>query len=175
MNQVASVLVESPTLPTLVDTPETNLSHEIGELWQTHSQAQTSLNKSREELKAIRTQLSQKLHALKTVLARPGRAGEWSGFLQAQNIPRSTADRLVRNHEKALATGTGNCTAEQIPESTEVIVRRYLQGLWPRLSKVLTTREAVNLFITELTKTAEVSFSSDTEAPSSSVAEAMAV
>jgi hypothetical protein len=39
-----------------------------------------------------------------------------------------------------------------------VVVRRYVRALWPRLCKVLTSREAVHVFIVELHHTAERSF-----------------
>jgi hypothetical protein len=79
-------------------------------------------------------------------------------FLDAQAIPRSTADLLVRNHEKALNTEGGNCGSGQISEPTDVTVRRYLHGLWPRLNRVLKTREAVEVFIGELKHLSENSF-----------------
>ena len=137
-----------------LDPTEVNLSTEIEQLWQVHSNAQTSLNRSRAEVKVVRDDLSRRLHELKAVLSRPGRGGAWSSFLQVQKIPRSTADRLVRGHEKKLVSEQ-NCTAEQIVEPTEVTVRRYLQGLWPRLSRVLTTSEAVALFIAALNQAAK--------------------
>ena len=154
-------------VPTDTDSAEAELTNEIGKLWQVHAEAQTSVRKSRDELKLIRTSLSQRLHELKAVLSRPGRGGAWSSFLVAQKIPRSTGDRLVRAHEKTLNRDGENCATEQISEPIEVMVRRYLQGLWPRLSRVLTTREAVELFIAELRHTAEKSLGVDTQAPGS--------
>jgi hypothetical protein len=154
-------------VPTDTDSAEAELTNEIADMWRVHTQAQTSLHKTRAELKHIRTNLSHRLHELKAVLSRPGRGGAWSSFLEAQKIPRSTADRLVRTHEKTLVPDGENCATEQIPEPTEVSVRRYLQGLWPRLSRVLTTREAVELFIAELRHTAEKSLGVDTQAPGS--------
>ncbi len=156
----------APTVgvPTTIDSAETQLTNEIADMWRTHNQAQTSLHKTRAELKQIRTELSQRLHELKAVLSRPGRAGGWSSFLDAQAIPRSTADRLVRNHEKALNTEGGNCVSEQIPDPTDVIVRRYFSALWPRLSRVLKSRESIEIFIVELKQTAEKSFGADAQA-----------
>jgi hypothetical protein len=140
---------------------EAQLVNEVGELWQVHDKAKTSLHQTRDELKRIRTDLSERLHALKHLLSRPGRGGAWSSFLQAQKIPRSTADRLVRGHEKTTMPDGKNSADEQISEPTEVAVRRYVRALWPRLTKVLTTSEAVEVFIVELRFTAEKSFAGE--------------
>jgi hypothetical protein len=148
---------------------EEKLSNEVDVLWKAHTEAQGSVRKSREELKEIRANLSARLRELKSVLSRPGRGGAWSSFLETQKIPRSSADRLVRSYEKTLGTGEKNCTAEQIHEATEVTVRRYMQGLWPRLSRVLATRESVELFIAVLRETAEKSFAASGESSDSSV------
>jgi hypothetical protein len=153
--------------PSVVDPGEAQLVDEVGELWQVHNHAKTSLHQTRDELKRIRTDLSQRLSALKQVLSRPGRGGAWSSFLQAQSIPRSTADRLVRGHEKTTMADQKNCAIEQIQEPIDVVVRRYVHALWPRLSKILTTRESVQLFIVELDRTAEKSFAQDASLGSS--------
>src|SRR5260370_3764818 len=105
-------------VPTIVDAAETQLAHEIGELWQVHTQAQTSLHKTRDELKFIRTNHAQRLHELKAVLSRPGRGGAWSSFLETQRIPRSTADRLVRGYEKTPCAANKTCTSEHTPDTT---------------------------------------------------------
>jgi hypothetical protein len=144
-------------ISTIDNSSEVRLTNAVGELWHVHNQAKTLLHQSREELKGIRADLSRRLHELKSVLSRPGRGGAWSSFLQGQKIPRSTADRLVRGYEKTTMSGGGNCAIEQT-EPTEVVVRRYVRALWPRLSRVLTTSEAVHIFIVELHRTAERSF-----------------
>jgi hypothetical protein len=137
---------------------EANLISEVGSLWRVHCSASASLNKSRAELKALRRDLATKLYELKSVLSRPGRAGAWSSYLQSERMPRSTADRLVRAHEKAVVRERGNCTTEQITEPAEVVARRYLQGLWPKLSRVLTTPDAVEVFVAELWNRAQAAF-----------------
>jgi len=137
---------------------EPQLVGEIGDLWQLHAQTQGTLQKSREEIKRIRADLSERLHQLKAVLSRPGRGGAWSSFLGAQKIPRSTADRLVRGHEKTIAVNEGNCTTEQISEPDEAVVRRYCRGLWPKLSKVLTNTDLMEVFVGELRLTAKRTF-----------------
>lgn len=141
---------------------EAALVNEVGALWKTHAGLQTTAHKTRGELKAIRLDLGKRLHELKSVLSRPGRGGAWSSFLESQQIPRSSADRLVRAHERTLTPGGENRTNEQISDTPEVVIRRYLQGLWPRLSRILATPESVELFVVMLRETAERSLGSDT-------------
>jgi hypothetical protein len=144
--------------PTASDCDEPQLLGEISDLWQIHAQTQGTLKKSREDIKRIRADLSERLHQLKAVLSRPGRGGAWSSFLGAQKIPRSTADRLVRGHEKTIAVKEGNCTTEQISEPDEVVVRRYCRGLWPKLSKLLTNTDLMEIFVAELRLIAKSTF-----------------
>jgi hypothetical protein len=151
----SNTVMEAPT-PSEHDEPQ--LIGEIGDLWQIHAQTQGTLKKSREEIKRIRADLSERLHQLKAVLSRPGRGGAWSSFLETQKIPRSTADRLVRGHQKANTMQEGNCVTEQIPEPDEVVVRRHCRGLWPRLSRVLTNTDLVEVFVAELWLTANGTF-----------------
>lgn len=140
------------------DPAEAQLTTEVRDLWKSHNQARGVVRKSREELKVIRTTLAERLHELKGILCRPGRGGAWSAFVEAHQIARSTADRLVACHEKAVAVEDGNCPSEQIQEPTDVIIRRYVAGWWPKLRKVLTTPEAVDIFIAALRDAAEKSF-----------------
>ena len=144
--------------PAASEHDEPRLIGEISDLWQVHTQTQGALRKSREEIKQIRAELAKRLHELKSVLSRPGRGGAWSSFLQTQKIPRSTADRLVQGHQKTIAGQEGNCPTEQIPESAEVVARRYCRGLWPRLSRVLTNADLVEIFIAELWLAAKSAF-----------------
>ena len=120
------------------------------------------------KLKKIRADLSRHLHELKSVLSRPGRGGAWFSFLKEQSIPRSTADRMVNAHEKTISEEVGNClTGASKPEAAEVVVARYLHGLWPKLSRVLTTREHVEMFIAALTNIAEKSLVATDESSNS--------
>jgi hypothetical protein len=161
----SSPAVIDPSLPD--DPDEKHLTEEIGQLWKAHAKAQGNVRLNRDELKLIRTNLALHLRDLKLVLSRPGRGGAWSSFLAAQKIPRSTADRLVRGYEKTLGADGKNRTTEHINEPTEVAVGRYLRGLWPRLRRVLTTRESVDLFIAILRETAEKSFAANGESSES--------
>jgi hypothetical protein len=160
--------------PSFESTPEeVQLTEEIDQLWNAHSRAQGSLRKSREDAAKIRADLSVRLHQLKKVLSRPGRGGAWFSFLKAQAIPRSTADRLVNAHQKTISGVDGNCPtgASEKHEPMEVVVHRYLNGLWPKLSRVLTTREHVEMFIAALTNIAEKSFAAADESSNSPASE----
>jgi hypothetical protein len=136
---------------------EARLANEIVALWQARVSAHGSIRKSQEELRAIRASLAEKLHGFKLVLSRRGCQGGWSSFLNAQGFSRATADRLATAHEKSLAQAPGNCLAEQILEPDEDI-RRYVRALWPKLSRLLNNRMAVEVFATELNRVAEKSF-----------------
>jgi hypothetical protein len=165
-----AVPATSPTVAnsSVTDPDEKQLNNEIGQLWRAHSEAQGSLRMSREEVKKIRADLARHLHELKSVLSRPGRGGAWFSFLKEQSIPRSTADRMVNAHGKTIAEEVGNCpTGASKPEAAEVVVARYLHGLWPRLSRVLTTREHVEMFVAHLRQTALKSFAAADESSNS--------
>jgi hypothetical protein len=166
--QTEATPTENTELTPVVTEPiEAQLIADIREGWDTHASVQKSLHRTEDELRAIRVKLSASLHTLKSVLSRPGRAGEWSGFLESVKIPRSTADRLVLSHKKTLTPKSGNCATEQINEPTEIVVGRYLNALWPKLSRVLTTRKSVEIFVMELKKKADKRFGADEQAASS--------
>lgn len=142
---------------TLHDSAEAQLANKVGELWKVHVQASSALGKTREGLKRIRIHLARRLYDLKGVLSRPGRDGQWSSFLSVQGIPRSTADRLVRSHEQTLAPTGTNCPTGAI-ETIEVTILRQVRALWPRLSRMLTTPETVELFVSQLKRAADEAF-----------------
>jgi hypothetical protein len=128
---------------------EQRLATQIGELWSVHNQAQAAAAQSKEYLSEIRHQLGERLCEVKKLVARPGRGGGWSAFLAAQGIPRASADRYVQRYEKTLHPDS-NCLDESI-ESTELAVRKLFAAVWPRLRRVITSKEALDLFIHELT------------------------
>ena len=74
---------------------ERKLTADINALWSVHVQAQNTVATTKEELKVIRHKLGERLDEMKRLLARPGRNGKWSSFLQEYGIPRTTADRVV--------------------------------------------------------------------------------
>jgi hypothetical protein len=152
--------VQTLDVTAIDNSSEHELTNEVAGLWLSHNETKTSLHHTRDELKRIRTDLSQKLYDLKAVLSRPGRGGAWSSFLVSQDIPRSSADRLVRGHAKTISTDPDSCSGDQIiPETNEVVVHRYARAIWPKLSRILNTRESVQLFTSELHRISEKSFS----------------
>ncbi|HEX8800585.1 MAG TPA: hypothetical protein VF772_18335 [Terriglobales bacterium] len=84
---------------------ERKLATDINDLWSMHIQAQNTVATTKEELKVIRQRLGKRLIDMKLLLARPGRNGQWSSFLQEHGIPRTIADRLVARHERSLVPG----------------------------------------------------------------------
>ena len=167
------------TTPTVVDPAnpeptEAQLEKQVEALWQDHKQAKSSARKTNKELALIRADLARALHSLKNVFARPGCKGEWSSFLDGHSISRTTADRLVSAHEKSLAQPESNGTDGATEESTEAVVSRCLDRYWKRLSPVLSTPEAVELFIDGLRNLAQKSFGADDEASDSSASDVAA-
>jgi hypothetical protein len=154
---------ESGDTSTGIEATEAQLTSRICELWRVHVKANIAIGETREGLKRIRIQLSRRLHELKGILSRPGRGGEWSAFLASSGIPRSTADRLVRAHEGTLTPKSENCTTGATDEPIEATIQRQVRTLWPRMSQVLTTRESVEMFITEFRAIAERSIAVDTD------------
>jgi hypothetical protein len=128
---------------------ERNLATQIGELWSIHTQAEAAAVQSKEHLSQIRHKLGERLCEVKKLVARPGRRGGWSAFLAAQGIPRASADRYVQQYQQTLHPDS-NCLDESI-ESTELGVRRLFAAVWPRLRRVITSGEALDLFVRELT------------------------
>jgi hypothetical protein len=68
---------------------EATLSSEITVLWSAHQDGKAVAKRTRAELKAIRHSLGERLHAMKALLARSGRSGQWSAFLRESRIPRA--------------------------------------------------------------------------------------
>jgi hypothetical protein len=75
----------------------------------------------------------------------------------------------VRAYKKTICADPDSCTSEHIPEPAEVVVQRYVRALWPKLKKVLTCREAVQVFVAELNRMAEKSFADSPSSGSSHV------
>jgi hypothetical protein len=69
-----------------------------------------------------------------------------------------------------------SCTTGSTPDPIEVTVRKRVHALWPKLKKILTTSQSIELFIAELRATAERSIAVNnaamTSAQESRVAEA---
>src|SRR5579872_2080932 len=98
------VTTEAQPAPTQPDdsTIETQLANQISSLWKETTRLSADRRASARELRQIRSALAERLYEMKSLLSRPGRNGEWRGWLREQAIPRSTADRLVSRHAETL-------------------------------------------------------------------------
>lgn len=74
------------------------LSGEIVNQWFQRKCIQREMNGLQAELSRMDGVLSGLLYEQKKKLSRLGRNGAWNGWLRQNNIPRSTADRLVLEH-----------------------------------------------------------------------------
>src|ERR1019366_5245736 len=90
-------------------------------------------------------------------LSRPGRGGQWRGWLQERAIPRSTADRLVSRHAETLGSGNeGNVPSGATSEEGEANAEKLARVVWSRFRKVLISDEAVIDFIDRIAELAGV-------------------
>jgi hypothetical protein len=128
---------------------EINLAVEISDLWSAHVCAESTIRRTVAELREVRLNLAAKLHAMKKLLATPGRNGGWARFLTTQNIPLSTADRYVKQHEATLNAANGNLLSEEIRPKSDV--QELFDALSPRLLKVLRNQPKLHEFVCMLT------------------------
>ena len=141
-------------IPPVTVEPQKELGEAITSLWTAHQTAKGAARATRDELRALRIKLGERLSEMKEMLAKPGCAGQWSGFLREHQIPRATADRLVTRHERAL-NPDANCATEEISEPTEEDVRKLFATVWPKLRRTLRSRQSVDLFVHVLTSHCE--------------------
>ena len=135
-------------------------TREIIILWAEHDRKNASLKKTSKELKKTRTKLGVYLYGLKNLLAKTGRNGRWTSFLEGAGIPRATADRYVEAHKRFLDRKNGNCLSEAISVPTEDEIKEMVAKLTPRLVRVLTTPESITKFLREMTAALQPSVSS---------------
>lgn len=127
---------------------EARLEAEISTLWTDHTLLSQSHKKTAVEIRHLRARLAERLFEMKKILSRPGRGGEWRGWLRERGIPRSTADRLVARHGESLGVHDGNAPSESIPEPAEASPEKVAKSVWRSVQRVLTTDDAVVAFIT---------------------------
>ena len=111
----------------------------------------SAIKQESQTLRALRAELGERLFAMKQLLARPGRGGQWSGWLEKRHIPRATADSLVQKHEQLL-NPDNNCLTDAISEPTEAEIQKLLNGVLPKLRRVLRTPDSVGRFIQLVTQ-----------------------
>jgi hypothetical protein len=66
---------------------EATLATEIASLWNNHKDSKAAVRRTRAEVKALRRGLGEKLHQMKSLLARTGRGGGWASYLRSQKLP----------------------------------------------------------------------------------------
>ncbi|MGD0694787.1 MAG: hypothetical protein ABSB82_08015 [Terriglobia bacterium] len=118
---------------------------EIAQLWTVHVQAKGVVRKTREEMKAVRQRLSERLSEIKPLLVRPGRSGQWSAWLKERGISRASADGLVRRYAAALPGHES--THEEISNPPDDSAENLAKVVWSRLKKVLATDQSAIDFI----------------------------
>ena len=149
-----SIITNTAVIPTTTSTEadsatEQQLTDAITELWSVHVQAQSIVKKTKADLKAVRTNLAAHLHAMKQLLARPGRAGQWSSFLTQHNISRTSADRLVLSHEKSINPDVNSTNGA----TTDDEIAKLAESVWARLEKrVKSPREKYLFFASMITE-----------------------
>jgi hypothetical protein len=136
---------QTPELEPLAQ-DETALTAQITELWRLHINYAASMRSQTQNLRSLRAELGKRLSEMKQILARPGRGGEWSGWLRERRIPRATADRLVTKYERSLNPDENRLT-ESISEPTEEEIQTLLDRMLPKLRKALPTKTSVYKFI----------------------------
>jgi hypothetical protein len=143
--------IPTATFPEADSATEQQLTDAITELWSVHVQAQSIVKKTKADLKAVRTNLAAHLHAMKQLLARPGRAGQWSSFLTQHNISRTSADRLVLSHEKSINPDVNSTNGA----TTDDEIAKLAESVWARLEKrVKSPREIYQFFSRLITESA---------------------
>jgi hypothetical protein len=132
-------------------TNEAQPTEEICTLWSDHVRLAASRKATTRELRHNRARLAERLHEMKTLLACPGRGGQWSSWLREKGIRRSTADRLAARYAEVLETGNGDSAlAGAIPASPEESVGKLAKSVWRRSGKLLATDDAVARFISRI-------------------------
>jgi hypothetical protein len=113
--------------------------------------SKASLKTTKEQLSLMRAELGKCLFELKNVLAKTGRKGRWTSFLEGEGIPRASADRYVESHKRSLEGKTGKRLSEAISIPTEEKIKTMVVKLTPRLLRALPTPETITQFLREMT------------------------
>jgi hypothetical protein len=137
---------------------ETQLTAEISTLWSDHVRLSADRKTTGKELRQIRASLAERLHAMKSLLCRPGRGGLWRSWLRERGIPRSTADGLVARYAESLSTDDGNVPTRAISEPPIANAENLARHVWPRAKDVLTTYESVVQFVTYILTASGVAY-----------------
>jgi hypothetical protein len=150
-----TVMTEISSLPNArpgegASSEEVNLGNEIVELCEAHKRKRLAAGRTRGEMLATRDELGKKLHALKLFLARRGRGGQWTHYLNSAGLPKTTADRYVAKYEASLETAAPNLPNGEIKQPAEDATAQFIKQIMPKIRKALTTRDAVWDLVSEL-------------------------
>ncbi|MDP9052205.1 MAG: hypothetical protein M3O31_16020 [Acidobacteriota bacterium] len=135
---------------------EARLSAQITRLYVEQRNGKASMKRTRAELRALKLELSAKLHLMKSMLVGTGRGGGWASYLRAQHLPLSSADRLVAEHEATLAPTTKKVLTEDIPKARIEEVQVMARKMAAKLNGILTSQELLYAFARELVWNIEV-------------------
>jgi hypothetical protein len=133
---------------------ENHLTQEITTLWSNHTRLSGDRKTTAKELRLIRTRLAERLAAMKSLLSRPGRNGQWRSWLNERGIPRSSADRLCARHLETLDHRDGDAPGEAISNSSDNPAEKLAKSVWSRYGKVLTTHEIIVRFLAAIAEIA---------------------
>ena len=143
---------------------EARLAQEISSLWSDNLRLSAGRKASAKELRQVRARLAERLHAMKSLLSRPGRGGQWRSWLRERGINRSTADRLVARHAETLCNHEEDAPSGAIPEPATPTAEKLAATVWSSsLRKVLVTGESVIQFIGSIAQIAGVPYEWRTE------------
>jgi len=124
---------------------EDRLTEEVNALWGESVRISGQKKASATELRLLRARLAEKLFAMKGVLSRIGRGGQWRCWLAEVKIPRSTADRLVERHSEMVGGITQNVPDGAITEKQQV--EALVKSMLPRLRKVLVSSQLAYQYV----------------------------
>ena len=125
---------------------ESRLTEEIIGLWSQHLELSGTRKATAKELRLIRNRLAERLYQVKTLLARPGRNGQWRSWLKQRGIVRSTADRLCQRYAESLGI-EGEIASPAATSGAEDTVEQLVQTLLPRLKRTLPDIPSVFCFL----------------------------
>jgi hypothetical protein len=138
---------------------ETQLTEAIRTLWDKHLSFSADRKATSKELSQIRIDLAEKLAAMKSLLARPGRGGQWHSWLRERGIPRSSADRWVLRHSESLDTQKEIAPSGAIFKPvTDCAGSRLAKHLWPQIMTFLTKEDSVLQFIGGIARVSGINF-----------------
>ena len=121
------------------------LTAQITYLWTVRECHATAISKDRKGMRSVDASLGQMLYSMKSLLARPGRGGNWSPWLKERGIARATADRLALRF--ARSRNLIEKSAHEQIEPTESEIGKLFTAIWQRCEPKLPTAHSRYEFI----------------------------